>query len=385
MIAQSNMNILSPAPLLGGLSPQNFMRRHWQKKPLLVRQAIPGGVALLNRAQMFNLATFDEVESRLVIRHAEHWILRQGPLKRSMIPPLKQPQWTLLLQGLDLHVPAARSLLEHFRFVPDARLDDVMMSFATHGGGVGPHIDSYDVFLLQAQGQRRWRIAKPRKFELVPDVPLKILANFVSEQEWLLEAGDMLYLPPGWAHDGEAEGESWTCSVGFRTLGREEVSREVLQRTLDAADHTEAGPLYRDPTQVATAEPGRIPVALQTFAAQAVTRMLADTNSLQCALGEVLSEPKRGVWFDAPEPGALLIKNTVRLDVRTRMMYDDHHVFLNGESFHAAGRDAKLMRSLADRRELKFSEIQALSGAARLLLNEWLNVGWLRCDDSMPS
>ena len=377
MIAQSCMDISLASPLLGGLSPQDFMRRHWQKKPLLVRQAVTGGIDLVSRTQLVALAAHDEVESRLIVYRAGRWMLRQGPLPRAALPPFKQPHWTLLVQGLDLHLPAARALLDLFRFVPDARLDDVMMSFATDGGGVGPHVDSYDVFLLQARGRRRWRIGRTRQPELMPDVPLKILSNFVPEQEWLLEPGDMLYLPPGWAHDGVAEGECMTCSIGFRAAGREELAREVVQRMLDGADPDENGPRYRDPTLAASADPGRIPAALQAFAAAAVTRLLADPTSLACALGEVLSEPKRGVWFDADEPVADAAGG-VRLDLRTRALYDDDHLFINGESFRASGLDARLMRCLADRRALTAREVNVLSAGARALLDEWLNAGWLR-------
>jgi 50S ribosomal protein L16 3-hydroxylase len=371
------MDISLASPLLGGLSPQVFVRRHWQKKPLLVRQAVPGGIDLLSRAQLVALASQEEVESRLVVQRAGRWSLRSGPLARAALPPFRQPQWTLLVQGLDLHLPAARALLERFRFVPDARLDDVMMSFATDGGGVGPHVDSYDVFLLQAQGRRRWRIGRIRRPELVPDAPLKILASFAAEQEWLLEPGDMLYLPPGWAHDGVADGECMTCSIGFRAAGRDELARDVVQRLLDGADLEARGPLYRDPTLAASSEPGRIPPALQTFAAAAVARLLADPMALACALGEVLSEPKRGVWFDAGEPAADGAAG-VRLDQRTRALYDDAHVFINGESFRASGRDARLMRRLADRRSLTAGEVNALSAGARSLLGEWLDAGWLR-------
>ena len=379
MIAQSCMDISLASPLLGGLSPQTFMRRHWQKKPLLVRQAVPGGIDLVTRAQLMALAAHEEVESRLVVRRAGRWTLRQGPLARSALPPFKQPHWTLLVQGLDLHLPAARALLDRFRFVPDARLDDVMVSFATDGGGVGPHVDSYDVFLLQTQGQRRWRISRSRSPEFVPDVPLKILARFEPEQEWLLSPGDMLYLPPGWAHDGVAEGECMTCSIGFRAAGRDELAREVVQRMLDGADPDERGPLYRDPALEASTEPGRIPSALQSFAATAVARLLADPKALACALGEVLSEPKRGVWFDASAPAPLAdTSGGVSLDQRTRALYDDAHVFINGESFRAAGRDARLMRRLADRRALSATDVDTLSEDARALLDDWLDAGWLQ-------
>jgi 50S ribosomal protein L16 3-hydroxylase len=377
MIAQSPMDITLASPLLGGLSPQTFMRTHWQKKPLLVRQAVPGGVALIERAKLFEMASHEEVESRLIERRGDGWSLRSGPIKRSNLPAVRQPNWTLLVQGVDLHIPAARDLLDRFRFVPDARLDDLMISFATDGGGVGPHVDSYDVFLLQAQGSRRWKIGRVERPELVPDAPLKILANFEAEEEWLLEPGDMLYLPPGWAHDGTAEGECMTCSIGFRAPAREEIAREVLQRVLDGADTDEAGPLYSDPAQAATTQPGRVPNGLVDFVGAAVTRLLADQKVLACALGEVLSEPKRGVWFD--DAGDQLVSESadITLDQRTRMLYDDHHVFINGESFLAGGRDAELIRLLADQRSLRARDVGELSDEARGLLGEWREAGWL--------
>ena len=398
------MDLTLSTPLLGGLSPDVFMRRHWQKKPLLIRAALADSIHALpttqdtapvvTRAQVFALAANEMVESRLIVHRAAGWTMRQGPFKRSALPPLKQPRWTLLVQGLDLHLSAARELIERFRFVPDARLDDVMVSFASDGGGVGPHVDSYDVFLLQLEGKRRWRIGRVTDPALVPNVPLKILANFVPEQEWLLEPGDMLYLPPGWGHDGVAEGECLTASIGFRAAGREQLAREVLQRALDAAEPIERDPLYRDPKQAATDAPGRIPAALQEFASDAIARTLADARWLACALGEVLSEPKPGVWFGAPQDEAQQTAGAsadspeiaapvaptagVSLDRRTRMLYDDWHVFINGESFQAAGRDATLMRRLADQRVLSARDFAALSAPARDLLDDWLAAGWMK-------
>ena len=149
------MDIAVASSLLGGLSPQVFMRRHWQKQPLLIRQALPGIVPPLDRAGLFALASRDDVESRIVEHRADGWTLRHGPFARRQLPPVKQPAWTLLVQGVDLHDEVAHELLARFRFVPDARLDDLMVSYATDGGGVGPHFDSYDVFLLQVHGRRR--------------------------------------------------------------------------------------------------------------------------------------------------------------------------------------------------------------------------------------
>lgn len=364
-----------PMTLLGGLSPRIFMKRHWQKKPLLIRQAVPDARPLASRAELFALAGRDDVEARLVVHQGRDWTLRHGPLPRRALPPVAQRQWTLLVQGLDTQLDAAHELLSRFRFVPDARLDDLMVSWASDGGGVGPHVDSYDVFLLQLQGQRRWCIAPPGDHALVEGVPLKILKRFAAQQEWVLEPGDMLYLPPGWGHDGTAVGECMTASIGFRAAGRAELRHEVLQRMLDASERPDPDPLYRDPQQPATDAPARIPEALQAFAASEVQRWLSEPDALACALGEVLSEPKPQVWF---EGGAALVAGEgVRLDRRTRMLYDERHVFINGEAFRAAGRDAKLIRRLADDRRLGARQLASLSDGARELLDQWAEAGWL--------
>ena len=368
-----------PNSLLAGLTPQQFMRRHWQKKPLLVRQALTMDKPFVSRAELFALAAGEDVESRLIVRDGRDWTLRHGPLPRRALPALSRPQWSLLVQGLDLHLDSARAMLERFRFVPDARLDDVMVSFATDGGGVGPHFDSYDVFLLQIHGTRRWRIGRLPDPQLQLGVPLKILTNFVAEEEWLLEPGDMLYLPPRWAHDGIAEGECMTCSIGFRSAGASEVARELLQRALDADDGEDGGPLYRDAKQSATLQPGRIPLELQAFGREALQAWMARQGGFEVALGEVLSEPKPGVWF--PAGAALPRRGGVRLDRRTRMLYDRRHIYINGEAFRAGGRDATLIRRLADRRRLLASERAALGADAGQLIDQWARAGWLHAAD----
>jgi 50S ribosomal protein L16 3-hydroxylase len=350
------------------------MRRHWQKKPLLVRGAVPGIQPALTRAELFGLAERDEVESRLIAQEGGRWRLRRGPFARKSLPPLARPGWTLLVQGLDLHDDAAHELLQRFGFVPQARLDDLMVSYATDGGGVGPHFDSYDVFLLQVQGRRRWRIGRQKDLTLRDDVPLKILANFEPEEEYLLEPGDMLYLPPRYAHDGVAQGECQTYSIGFRSPARGELARELLQRLAEDAGDVAGETLYRDPAQEAAAAAGAVPARLALFARDAVQTALKDPLSIERALGETLTEPKANVWFEAGElPDAL---RAVRLDRRTRMMYDARHVFINGESYRASGRDAGLMRALADRRALGERELARAGDGARALIESWCEAGW---------
>jgi 50S ribosomal protein L16 3-hydroxylase len=188
------------------------MDRYWHKKPLLVRGAIPAfGLATQNQEsldspisaeELFKLANQELVESRLI--KAKPWSFETGPFSKRSIPAASKPNWTLLLQGMEAHHPAAAAILSWFRFIPDARLDDLMISIAGIGGGVGPHFDSYDVFLIQMAGRRRWRISEQKDLSLNPNMPLKILQNFQAADDWVLEPGDMLYLPPHFAHDGIA-------------------------------------------------------------------------------------------------------------------------------------------------------------------------------------
>ena len=377
------MNINEPLQLLGGLTPKTFMQRHWQKKPLVIRQAIPGFQPPLDRADLVDLAAQEEVQSRLVIQAnpdaKQYWRFRHGPFTRRALPPFKQPGWTLLVQGVDLLDERAHALMNQFRFVPDARLDDLMVSYATDGGGVGPHFDSYDVFLLQAHGQRRWRIGRQKDLSLQPGMPLKILANFEPEMEFVLDAGDMLYLPPRYAHDGIAVGECMTYSVGFRSPSRGELAGELLQRLAEDAMDEAGAALYRDPKQPAVSGCGESPADMVEFARDALAAALRDPLAVPRALGEYLSEPKAHVSFDGGEASGEA-DGPVRLDRRTRMMYDIHHVFVNGESFRAAGRDAQLMRLLADERNLKATDVKRLSADARDLLADWMEAGWLYVD-----
>ncbi|HEX5048864.1 MAG TPA: cupin domain-containing protein [Gammaproteobacteria bacterium] len=363
----------APLTLLGGLTPRRFLKRHWQRKPLLVRAALPRFEPLLGRAQLFALARRAGVESRLVVRDARgRWTLEHGPFEKAALPPPSQPRWTLLVQGVDLHHDAAHALLQSFRFVPDARLDDLMISWASDGGGVGPHVDSYDVFLLQAAGTRRWRIGRERAPSFVRGSPLKILRRFSPTEEHVLGPGDMLYLPPQWAHEGVAEGgECMTYSIGFRAPRRRELAAALLERLAsDSTDET----IYEDARLEAAKRPAEIPARLQRFAAAAVHELLG-RDGIDAALGEIMSEPKPGVTFD--EPGKRWTKGAVVLDRRTRMLYDEHNVYINGDSYRATGADARVLRRLADTRRLDAKTVRAASSAARALLREWCASGWL--------
>jgi 50S ribosomal protein L16 3-hydroxylase len=373
------MNVKNPLPLLGGISPEQFMYEYWQKKPLLIRAALPDFKPLISETELLEMAAVDEVESRLVERTAKGWKLSPGPMDKP--PSMKKKEWTLLVQGVDLHVHAVHELLAKFRFVPDARLDDLMISLAGEGGGVGPHFDSYDVFLLQAQGRRRWQISAQKDLTLVDGAPLKILQNFKPTQDYILEPGDMLYLPPRYAHDGVAlDAGCQTYSIGFRAPRAGELARELLHRLAEEiADSMEDDPklskLYEDKAQDATAHPGQLPPALMTFALEAVKRALADQTLLEQLIGETLTDPKPSVYF---EEGSLpQAWQQLALSPKTRMSYDAKHMFINGQSFRCAGADAKILRQLADERRLSATDLKSASEALIRALDEFAKEGWL--------
>jgi 50S ribosomal protein L16 3-hydroxylase len=214
----------------------------------------------------------------------------------------------------------------------------------------------------------------------VKGLPLKILRHFEAEDEWLLEPGDMLYLPPLWAHEGVAVGPCLTASVGFRAPARHDLVRELLARLGDGLEAANTPTLYADAGQPATASPAEIPTALQAFAAKAVSRALQQPGALACALGESLTEPKAQVWFQASSQCDM--SRGFELQRGTRMMYDAAHVYVNGESFAVSGRDGRLMRRLADRRVLTAKEAAQLGVSARECVVEWLQAGWLRGADA---
>ncbi len=385
-----------PLPLLGGLTPATFMRRHWQKKPLLIRQAIAGFKPPISFAEIKKMARSDDVQARLIYQDEGQWQMEHGPFKR--LPTPRDTHWTVLVQGADLHSDAAAALLHQFRFIPDARLDDMMVSIAGDGGGVGPHFDSYDVFLLQAQGQRRWRIGRQKDLTLQPGLPLKVLQNFTPEDEYVLDAGDMLYLPPQVAHDGVAVGECMTISVGFRSPTLAVLAQGMLEAASDqvmARAGTAAGPyaepplpapvlteLYRDPGQPAVSHPAALPETLVQAALAAVSRIKFDEALATRFLGCWLTEPHASVQFDEPSGELDLLDEWPQagelvLDRRTRLIYRGKNVFINGEVVPIALNGA--IKELADARRLVLDGATAkrTSQATRELLDEWAQVGWL--------
>ncbi len=370
---------MKKSTLLGGLTPTQFLRDYWHKKPLLIRQAIPNLEPLLSREMLFDLAANDDVESRLVTHFKQQWQMERGPF--ASLPPIKKNDWTLLLQGVNLHDDAADRLLRQFRFIPDARLDDLMISFATDGGGVGPHFDSYDVFLLQVQGQRRWRIGAQKDLSLIEDLPLKILQHFKHDQEFLLNPGDMLYLPPQYAHDGIAVGECMTYSIGFRAPSYQELGEAFLQFMADTIDLEGR---YDDPDLVPVKHPAEISRTMLSRIAAQLNKVQFTESDITIFLGEFLSEPKPSVFFDPPSPSMAFgrfakaaTRRGIRLSRKSKMLYRQSHVFINGESFAMTLDDKKLLCMLADLREVGGPAVADASNDVLEAFYSWYQDGWL--------
>ncbi|NWG88097.1 MAG: cupin domain-containing protein, partial [Hydrogenophilaceae bacterium] len=343
--------------LLGGLSPGQFMAEYWQKKPLLVRQALPGFQGLLDKAGLLDLAGREDAESRLVLSQRKRWQLAHGPFEREELQRLPARGWSLLVQGVNHFLPEADRLLRSFNFVPYTRLDDLMVSFAPPGGGVGPHFDSYDVFLIQGLGRRRWEISAQDDLTLVEGAPLRILKHFQPEQSWELEPGDMLYLPPKYAHNGIALSDCMTYSVGFRAPSSQEIAGQFLGYL---QDQLQLEGIYADPDLQPTRHPGRIGadlVARLTDMIQAIRWNQADIRDFA---GRYLSEPKPYIFFEPParplSPTAFAKRietRGARLDPKTLLLYQGRRCFINGEPYAAASSATQAaLRDLADRREL---------------------------------
>lgn len=348
------MNPDTPLQLLGGLTAREFLRDYWQKKPLLVRQAFPDFESPIDPDELAGLALEEEVESRLVLEHGERpWELRRGPFAEDTFATLPERDWTLLVQAVDQFVPEVAELLEHFRFLPSWRIDDVMVSFAAPGGSVGPHFDNYDVFLLQGHGKRNWKVGQMCDSDspLLEHTDLRILAEFEQTSEWTLEPGDMLYLPPRLAHYGVAEDDCLTYSVGFRAPSAAEVLTHFTDFLSQFLPDEER---YSD----ADAQPAADPHQIQHDALDRLKALLAehmgDERLLLTWFGQFMTEPRypelvsgeelsEEDLIDSLEQGAILIRNP-----SARMAWsevdDNLLLFASGQSRLLSGHLRELLK-----------------------------------------
>jgi 50S ribosomal protein L16 3-hydroxylase len=339
------------------MSATRFLREYWQKKPLLIRNAVPGFHGLISPTRVFDLACRGHVESRLVVRQGSDWQLRHGPFNPSRFSRPPRGKWTVLVQGLNLHLPAAERLLMRFNFIPYSRLDDVMVSYAPPGGGVGPHFDSYDVFLLQGMGRRLWQIGAQGDRDLLPDAPLRILSRFTPEQEWELEPGDMLYLPPHYAHNGVAVDHCMTYSIGFRAPSRIELASRFLDFLQERLPDEET--LYADPDLTPSRNPASIPPGMIGRMSDMLGILKWHPDDIRRFVGLYLSEPKRGIVFSGPSrplaPKTFFRRCAqlgLRLTPATLMLYSELDFYLNGEHYRVNKHAGAVLARLADNREL---------------------------------
>lgn len=365
--------------LLGVLTPDKFLRRHWQKKPLLVRGAFSEPALRLTPAALFALATREDLQSRIITRTRRRWHVRHGPFRRSELARLPARGWTLLVQGIEQVLPEARQLLQKFSFIPHLRLDDLMASYAPPGGGVGPHFDSYDVFLIQAEGRRRWKISAQRDLELVSNAPLRILKRLQARGAWTLDSGDMLYLPPRYAHDGVAVTPCVTLSVGFRAPSAQELGARFLDFLQDGL---RLEGMYADPDLRKQAHPAQISPASLEKILQLLRGVRWTRSDVAQFAGTYLTEPRPDVVFTPPRRAMTRRAFAARaqacgmqLDLKSRMLFCGGQVFINGEQHHCGPGELALLVQLADTRE---TSAGALNAAAADLLYEWYRSGYVR-------
>ncbi|RYE86701.1 MAG: cupin domain-containing protein [Myxococcales bacterium] len=367
-------------PFLGGMTAARFCREHWQKKPLLVRGAFPRFKDLLSPDELAGLACDDGMQARLVQRRRGRYSLASGPFDEATFAALPGRDWTVLVQGINHVVPAAERFLTKFAFLPHARLDDLMVSYAAPGGGVGPHFDSYDVFLIQGRGHRRWQVSAQPDRTLVEGAPLRILKNFEPEQEWDLGPGDLLYLPPLYAHHGVALDECLTYSVGFRAPSARELTARFLAWL---PEYVAAEGMYADPDLTPAARPAEIDDRMVGKVEQMLASIRWDRELVGRFVGQYLSDPKPHLSFEPPARplgldafGRRVRERGVRLALASLMLSRGGSFFVNGEETTVkAASDRRALRGLADDRHLPAGV--TMSATLLGLLHGWYTHGWI--------
>jgi 50S ribosomal protein L16 3-hydroxylase len=365
-----------------------FLRDHWQKKPLLIRNPWARWRNPIEPDELAGLACEDDVESRLIVQARDSWTVESGPLPEARFGRLGKKPWTLLVNAVDHHVPEVAALIAPFRFVPNWRIDDVMVSYATDGGGVGPHFDQYDVFLIQGLGRRRWQIgaACDAGTALLPHDDLRLLASFEPTEEWLLEPGDILYVPPRVAHDGVAVSDDcMTYSVGFRAPSRSELIAhycdDVLGRLVD-------DDRYADPDLRVQRNPGEIPAQALDRLHAMITETLGDRDAFARWFGGYSSTPKYPeVDWGPEEPagiadvramlasGAALSRNPASRFSFVRQEAGAVLLFVDGECFECAGETAAFAETLCAQDRVEADPQMLKSDAVMTLIATLFNHG----------
>lgn len=357
-----------PLALLNNLTPSQFLAEYWQKKPLLIRNALPDFNGLLSPNELAGLACEEDVQARIVSFKKGKWAVKNSPLDEDDFTKLPKNGWTLLVQNVNHYLPEASDLLALFNFIPHARLDDLMVSYAPEGSGIGAHVDSYDVFLLQGAGKRNWKISAPSNenpvdLSLVENAPLKILKNFKAEQEWTLEAGDMLYLPPQIAHWGVSESDDcMTYSIGFRAPKTQELMHEFLNYL---QDNIHADGLYADADLALQKHPAEISSAMVKRVSSMLQALTWDKQQVADFLGRYLTEPKLDVMFtpakkiSKAEFTKRLATKTLWLSLKSQLLFTHDNFYLNGEKLVVPAEISEVIKHLADKKYLNVTALQS--------------------------
>ncbi|WP_047244402.1 cupin domain-containing protein [Chromobacterium subtsugae] len=347
---------MNTTTLLGGMSPEQFLAEYWHKKPLLIRGALTDVGPHVDFSVLSELAQRDDAESRLIEFKRGRWHLERGPFRASRFRRLAETDWTLLVQGVNHHLPHIDEILWRFNFIPYARLDDLMISYAPPGGTVGPHFDAYDVFLLQVGGRKRWQISAQHDDDFIEDAPIRVLKDFRVEEEFVLEHGDMLYLPPHYAHHGVALEPGMTYSIGFRAPPAQELATQFL---VYLQDRMCLDGVYADPNLKRQADPARISAEMIEQVSGLLSRIRWDKDTVCDFLGHYLTEPKAHVFYDAPEEeldedefAEALASQGLALDRKSQILFCDDCVYCNGEKLAADAGDFAHWRQFANQRKL---------------------------------
>lgn len=333
----------------GKVSAEQFLKQYWQRKPLLLRQAFPDFADPITPEELAGLACEQEVESRLVFTEPTNWRLQSGPFVERDFTSLPQRDWTLLVQAVDQWVPEVKQLMQSVALLPSWRVDDIMISYATAGGGVGPHFDYYDVFLVQGKGSRIWRTGQrcTAADELRTDSGLKLLSHFGTEAEYELHSGDVLYVPPGVAHWGVSNDDSLSYSIGFRAPSLGDM---LIGFSDHLADTLSADQRYTDPRLTPATAPGEISAAALQQARKALLGLLDDKVALARWFGSAMTQPR---YPDSIEPRRKLspaMQNAAqyRLHPASRLAWtlqdDSVLVFCDGDS--SSWPDSSALRKL---------------------------------------
>jgi len=385
-----NLPANTPINILGNISKEQFLKEYWQKKPLLIRQAYPNFEPLIPADELAGMSLEEEIESRIIMENGPDspWQLMSGPFEEETFGSLPEDKWTLLIQGVDQWVPEAADLLQDFNFIPNWRIDDLMISFATDGGSVGPHYDQYDVFLLQAEGQREWRIGQmcSEQDDFLKETKLRILSQFEETERWILEPGDMLYLPPRLAHYGISQGNCQTYSIGFRAPSQSELMHSLVDQ-IDASSNEDQR--YGDPELALQEHSGEISEAALQQVREFMTRALADPILLSDTIGKLMTEPKYDQEHsdeDQKNKESYKISDLkydlqaidIQRELHSRFAFNSRE---NSHSFYAGGKvypitenSLGLAQYLTKQRQYNGKELQAFSedrDNGKLLLNLW--------------